>query len=75
MKKERKEIVTTNPNNSRKRRRSGPRKGAIYIPPAQQEKMKAMFLNGKFISEIAKETGRDWKTVAKIVRSADGSIH
>ena len=33
--------------------------------------MKAMFLSGKFISEIAKETGRDWKTVAKIVRSAD----
>ena len=33
--------------------------------------MKEMFLSGKFISEIAKETGRDWKTVAKIVRSAD----
>jgi hypothetical protein len=33
--------------------------------------MKEMFLGGKFISEIAEETGRDWKTVAKIVRSAD----
>ena len=71
MKKENKKRVTTNPHNSRKRGRRGPRKGAIYVPPAQQEKMKAMFLNGKFISEIAKETGRDWKTVAKIVRSAD----
>jgi hypothetical protein len=71
MKKESKEIVTTNPHNSRKRTGRGPRKGTIYVPPAQQVKMKEMFLNGKFISEIAKETGRDWKTVAKIVRSAD----
>lgn len=45
--------------------------GTIYVPPGQQEKMKELFLNGQFISEIAKETGRDWKTVAKIVRSAD----
>ena len=71
MKKENKKIVPTNPHNSRKRRTPGPRKGSIYVPPAQQDKMKEMFLNGKFISEIAKETGRDWKTVAKIVRSAD----
>jgi hypothetical protein len=71
MKKERKERVTTNPHNSQKTSRRGPRKGTIYIPPAQQEKMKEIFLSGKFISEIAKETERDWKTVAKIVRSAD----
>jgi hypothetical protein len=71
MKKERKEIIPTNPHNSNKRGRRGPRKGTIYVPPAQQEKMKEMFLSGKCISAIAKETGRDWKTVAKIVRSAD----
>jgi hypothetical protein len=30
-----------------------------------------MYLSGRCISEIARETGRDWKTVAKIVRSQD----
>ena len=71
MRKENNKRVPTNPHNSRRTGRRGPRKGAIYIPPAQQEKMKEMFLSGKFISEIAEETGRDWKTVAKIVKSAD----
>lgn len=33
--------------------------------------MKELFLSGKSISEIARETGRNWKTVAKIVWSAD----
>ena len=71
MKNPNKRAIPTNPHNSRKKGKRGPQKGAIYIPPAQQEKMKEMFLNGQFISAIAKETGRDWKTVAKIVRSAD----
>lgn len=71
MKNPNKKAIPTNPHNSRKHGKRGPQKGAIYIPPAQQEKMKEMFLNGQFISAIAKETGRDCKTVAKIVRSAD----
>ncbi len=71
MRPEGRKIVPTNPHNSRKTSRRGPRKGTVYVPPAQQEKMKAMFLSGKFINAIAEETGRDWKTVAKIVRSAD----
>lgn len=63
--------IRTTPHKSRRRGRRGPKRGTIYIPPAQQEKMKGMFLKGMFIAEIARETERDWKTVAKVVRSTD----
>src|SRR5277367_2166215 len=66
-----KKLIPTIPNKSQQSPERGPQKGAIYVPPAQQEKMKQMFIDGQSISEIARDTGRDFKTVAKIVRSAD----
>jgi len=67
----RKELIPTSTNKSQETIKPGPKKGSIYIPIAQQERMKEMYISGQTISDIARKTRRDFKTVAKIVRSAD----
>lgn len=67
------ELLPTIPDKSQETTKPGPKKGASYIPMAQQMKMKELYVSGKSISAIAKKTKRDFKTVAKVVRSPEES--
>ena len=45
--------------------------GAGSVPYPQRERIKQKFVTGKNISQIAREEGRHWDTVARIVKEKD----
>jgi len=53
------------PTNERSRR------GGNSVPFPQRERIKSKFIGGKNISEISREEGRHWTTVARIVKEED----
>ena len=66
------------PKGSRKRTRPHRRKGVrtnlgtgSMMPLPQQAEAKKLYAEGKTISEISRELKRDWKTIAKVVRTED----
>jgi hypothetical protein len=56
-------------------RKSGSRKGTSYVPYPQRERIKQEFIQGKNISAIARQEGRHWETISKIVKEADVLEH
>jgi hypothetical protein len=66
----RKSPLVSRKKRKKRGKRIGLRKGQMLVPQPEQEKILAMWVNGaKSIIEISRETGRDWDTVAKIVKS------
>src|SRR5216684_8714326 len=64
------------PTNGKKRsKKRGPMKGAIYVPEPQQIRIKARHIRGESLSRIAREEGRDIKTVAKLIKAPDVQQH
>jgi hypothetical protein len=51
------------------------RGGACSVPFPQRDRIKQKFMAGKNISAIAREEGRHWETVAKIVKEEDVLEH
>ncbi len=51
------------------------RKGANSVPFPQRERIKQKFISGKNISQIAREEGRHWDTVSRIVKEEDVAEH
>jgi hypothetical protein len=47
------------------------RKGANSVPLPQRDRIKQKFISGKNITQIAREEGRHWVTVSRIVKEAD----
>ena len=52
-------------------RNKSSRKGAESVPFPQKERIKQKFIAGKNISQIAREEGRHWETVSRIVKEQD----
>ncbi len=51
------------------------RRGACSVPFPQKDRIKQKFMASKNISAIAREEGRHWETVAKIVKEEDVLEH
>ena len=51
------------------------RKGMGSIPFPQRDRIKRKFIGGKNISQIAREEGRHWDTVARIVKEKDVAVY
>jgi hypothetical protein len=62
--------------NTEKRRKKRSLKGTSYVPEGQQLKIQRMHLvEGMNISQISEETGRNWRTVSKIVSAEKVQQH
>jgi hypothetical protein len=55
---------------ARKSTQRGEKRGS-YLPPQEQMEMRVQQAEGKSIRQIAAEMGRDWKTVARVLRSEE----
>jgi hypothetical protein len=67
-----KQIPTIGKKRSKKR---GPAKGTMYVPEAQQIRIKARHIRGESMARIAREEHRDIKTVSKLIKAPDVQRH
>jgi hypothetical protein len=58
--------VGTSRSSKKRRRNAGT---GTYMPLPQQQQAKDLYAAGKSITEIAHELKKDWRTIAKVVRS------
>lgn len=64
-----KKIHTATSRYKRKRRLN--RGTGTYMPLPQQAEAKKLYASGKTIAEVARELNKNWRTIAKVVRTED----